>query len=234
MIPMLRSHTLALLLFAALAVAMAGGGASLAEEAAAPGTPGLLRYIGRDHATGLPTAVDDRSIVAHEAAVERYGKDEQEPEPPPPSQGLDIGTVVIPRLGAAAPSARLGLDRFGRLDVPADTRTVSWHPAYTSLPGEGGSTFMAAHFEYRGIPGVFFRLSTMQPGDEVTIVLSDGSRHLYRVTSTVDYALGVIDMGALLKGREGMESLVLMTCSGPANEGEYAFRTVVLAERVSP
>ena len=61
--------------------------------------------------------------------------------------------------------------------------------------------------------------------------LTDGSAHVYRVTSVIEYALGTIDMGALLKGREGFESITLMTCSGPPNEGEYAFRTVVLAVR---
>lgn len=200
----------------------------------APGIGAGLRYIGRDGVTGRPAPVDDRFIVTHEAAVERYGKDETGAEPPPPVQGADIATISIPRLGVRAPVARLGLDRFGRLDVPQDTTTVAWHPAYTALPGEGGATFLVAHFEYRGVPGVFGRLFTMRAGDEIEIVMADGASLRYRVTSTTDYALGAIDMGAILQGREGMESVTLMTCSGPANEGEYAFRTVVLAERVTP
>lgn len=223
-----------LLLVAGVVVLASANTAGRAQEAGAPGIPGLLRYVGRDHATGQPAPVNDRFIAAHDAAVERYGKDEVDPEPPPPSNGLDLAAVTIPALAVEAPVARLGLDRFGRLDVPADSTTIGWHPAYTSLPGQGASTFIVAHYEYRGVPGVFFRLSTMKPGDFVTVALSDGSRHTYRVRSTVDYALGVIDMGALLRGREGTESLILMTCSGPSNEGEYAFRTVVLADRVIP
>ena len=96
----------------------------------------------------------------------------------------------------------------------------------------GGATFLAAHVSYGGRPGVFARLSTLSAGDEVEIMLNDGASHRYRVTSTIEYALGTIDMGALLKGREGIESITLMTCSGPPNEGEYAFRTVVLCGRV--
>ena len=64
------------------------------------------------------------------------------------------------------------------------------------------------------------------------MTLSDGTVARYRVTSTVDYPLGSIDMGAILDGLEGRESITLMTCSGPPNEGEYPLRTVVLAERV--
>jgi hypothetical protein len=53
------------------------------------------------------------------------------------------------------------------------------------------------------------------------------------VTSDVDYALATIDMGALLYGREGTESITLMTCSGPPGADGYPLRTVVLAERLS-
>ena len=61
---------------------------------------------------------------------------------------------------------------------------------------------------------------------------TDGSTHSYRVSSTVDYNLAAIDMGAILHGREGRESITLMTCSGPPNADGYPERTVVLAERV--
>jgi LPXTG-site transpeptidase (sortase) family protein len=182
----------------------------------------------------MPAPIDERLIAEHEIAVERYGKDEQEPEPPPPVAGSDIKSLMVPRLSVNAPVARFGLDRFGRLDVPQDSRTAGWNPAYSALPGQGGATFLAAHFEYGGVPGVFNRLSAMQPGDEVVVELSDGSRHRYLVTSTIDYALAAIDMGAILQGREGVESLTLMTCSGPGDNGEFPLRTVVLAERVAP
>ncbi len=191
-----------------------------------------LRYIGRDPLTGMPARVDDRFIAESERAIERYGKDAGTPVPPPPSGPVEIASVTIERLGiSAAPVGRYGLDAFGRLDVPQDTTTIGWNPAYNELPGQGGATFFAAHYEYAGRPGVFHRLSTLRPGDSIEVALTDGTLHRYRVTSTIEYALATIDMGALLHGREGIESITLMTCSGPANEGEYAFRTVVLAER---
>ncbi|MBI5948882.1 MAG: class F sortase [Chloroflexi bacterium] len=191
-----------------------------------------LRYIGRDPATGLPSPVDDHFIAESEAAIARYGKDEREPVPPPPVDGPAIVKLSLPALGVEGPVATYGVDRFGRLDVPQDNATIGWHPAYADLPGRGAATFFAAHYEYLGVPGVFFRLSASKPGDVVVVSLADGSTHRYLVTSVVDYALATIDMGALLQGREGAESITLMTCSGPANEGEYALRTVVLAERL--
>ena len=191
-----------------------------------------LRYVGRDGRTGLPTRIDDVFIDENERAIERYGQDAREPVPPPPPGPLDIASVTIPKLGlASVPVGRYGLDAFGRLDVPQDTSTIGWNPAYCSVPGEGGATFLAAHVNYQGRAGVFARLSTLAPGDEVTVAVTDGASHTYRVTSVVDYALGTIDMGALLRGREGFESITLMTCSGPPNEGEYPLRTVVLAVR---
>lgn len=199
---------------------------------AGPSIGEQLRYIGRDGLTGMPAPVNDRFIAEVERAVERYGKDEQQAVPPPPAVGPQISLLRIPSLETEGPMARFGLDRFGRLDVPQDSRTIGWHPAYTSVPGHGGATFLAAHFEYVGRAGVFNRISRLGAGDELLVALSDGSAHRYGVMSAMDYALGAIDMGAILYGLEGRESLTLMTCSGPANEGEYAFRTVVLANRI--
>ena len=191
-----------------------------------------LRYIGRDGRTGMPARVDDVFISESEQAIERYGQDAREPVPPPAPGPVDIASLTIPAIGLKDVRAgRYGLDAFGRLDVPQDTSTIGWNPAYCAVPGAGGATFFAAHVTFRGRPGVFARLSTLAPGDSVVVSLTDGSVHSYRVTSVVDYALATIDMGALLRGREGFESITLMTCSGPPDEGEYAFRTVVLAVR---
>lgn len=225
---------LAIALVATLTTLPAEGHARGHARSVEPAPRGIgeqLRYIGRDQATGMPAPVDDRFIAEVEQAVERYGKDERQPVPAPLVEDVDIAGLVVPALGVEAPVRRYGLDRFGRLDVPQDTRTVGWNPGFTALPGNDDETFFAAHFEYLGVPGVFFRLATLSPGDMVTVALSDGSSYRYRVTSTTDYPLGAIDMGAILFGREGREGITLMTCSGPANEGEYAFRTVVLAER---
>lgn len=210
----------------------AGPPAAGAPASAGRGIGEQLRYIGRDPLTGQPTAVDDRFIAEIERAVARYGQDATLPIPPPPPGPVDLVRFAIPSLGVNAPVGRYGVDGFGRLDVPQDAITVGWNPAYTALPGEGRSTFLAAHYEYGGRPGVFFRLATLQPGADVFAYTSDGREHRYRVRSVVDYALGAIDMGALLRGLEGRESLVLMTCSGPSDNGRYPQRTVVLAERV--
>lgn len=180
----------------------------------------------------MPVRIDDVFIDENEKAIERYGQDERDPVPPPAAGPVDIAALTIPAIGVqGAKVGRYGLDAFGRLDVPQDTSTVGWNPAYCSLPGEGRSTFLAAHVYYAGRPGVFARLSSLRPGNTVRVDLTDGSSHAYTVTSVVDYALGTIDMGALLRGREGFESITLMTCSGPPNEGEYPLRTVVLAVR---
>lgn len=232
-----RPRVRAVLAIAIVALAAGAGGApSTAAGDASPGGADFaaaLRYIGRDPLTGMPSRVDDHFIVASEEAIERYGMDAREPVPPPPAVGPTITAISVPALGIVdAPVGRYGLDAYGRLDVPQDTSTVGWNPAYSALPGEGGATFFAAHFEYGGVPGVFFRLSTLTAGDEVEAALDDGTRYRYRVTSTVDYALATIDMGALLRGREGIESITLMTCSGPGDGGEYPLRTVVLAERI--
>ncbi|MDZ7729240.1 MAG: class F sortase [Dehalococcoidia bacterium] len=208
----------------------------VAQDGAKPATPASLqdelRYVGRDPATGMPSRVDDRFIARVERDVERYGEDEREPVPPPPKEGVEPAELRIPALAIDQSVARFGLDEYGRLDVPQDRTTIGWHPAYSDVPGERGSTFFAAHYEYGGQPGVFHELSSLQEGDTVAITLGDGTEHTYRVVSTLDYVLGVLDMGAILQGMEGTEGVTLMTCSGPVRDGNYQWRTLVLAERV--
>ena len=194
--------------------------------------PEQLRYTGRDGSTGLPNAVSDRYIAEVQRSFDTYYAEDGEAIPPPPSAGIDIATLAIPSLGVEAHVMRLGLDRAGRLDVPQDSETVGWNPGFTSLPGTGQATFLAAHYEYAGTPGVFFRLSTLHAGDEVRVTRTDGAVLRYVVRSAVDYPLEGIDMGAILRGLEGRESLALMTCSGPGDGGRYPLRTLVLAQRV--
>ena len=224
-------------LVALAGVAVAGwwmpGSSAAQVPPVADGMAHELRYVGRDSLTGMAARVDDRFIAEVEESIERYGQEAREPVPPPPPGVVDVSRVSIPTLGLADVAVgRYGLDAFGRLDVPQDASTIGWNPAYNRMPGEGGGTFLAAHYEYGGQPGVFHGLSTMRAGDEVSVALSDGTVHIYRVTSVVEYELGAIDMGALLYAREGVESITLMTCSGPPSRGEYWYRTVVLAERV--
>lgn len=204
-------------------------------QSSAPAAPSLaadLRYVARDAATGGATVIPERVIQANEEAIRNYNVEDREPVPPPPAEGLDVARLIVPALGVDSNVRRYGLDAAGRLDVPQDAATVGWQPAYSRLPGDGGATFFAAHFTYLGRAGVFYRLSTLTPGAEVHVLLTDGSAHTYRVTSVQDYELSAIDMGALLHGREGRESITLMTCSGPADQ-DFPYRTVVLAERVS-
>ena len=205
-----------------------------AGESPVPAAPNLgaqLRYIGRDTATGMAATVNDRFIAEVERSYAVYGIEETGAIPPPPAAGNDIVRLAVPALGIDAPVQRFGVDRYGRLDIPQDTSTIGWNPAYSSLPGEGGSTFFAAHYEYGGRPGVFRQLSTLPEDAIIAVSLSDGTTANYRVTSVVDYVLESIDMGAILRGREGRESITLMTCSGVPNARGYSERTVVLAER---
>ena len=219
-----------------LAIAPAQGHAEQAPTASssAPAVASELRYIGRDTSTGMAAPVDDRFIAAVEKSIANYGKDAGTPVPPPPAApGADVATLTVPALGIeAAPVKRYGLDAFGRLDVPQDNHTVGWNPAYSPVPGNGGATFLAAHYEFGGQAGIFNKLSTLVAGDDITVSLTDGTNHLYRVTSVVDYNLAAIDMGAILQGREGTESITLMTCSGPPGADGYPLRTVVLAVAV--
>jgi sortase (surface protein transpeptidase) len=101
----------------------------------------------------------------------------------------------------------------------------------------------SAHVDYfPNIRGPFYNLHLLDAGDEVVVVMDNGTEYLYRLIRKVRYPEETIPMGDLIRPPDkpaGSEWVTLITCGGRFQPyqggngaGQYLDRDVVVAERV--
>lgn len=184
----------------------------------------LLLAVGCGPASGLeaPAAGQPASAAPEPVAA----------APAPPALPAPPVRIVIPKLGVDAAVETRGVGADGVSQTPEDPRNVAWYD-FSERPGESGIALFAAHKDWYGIgPTVFYKLSTLVPGDPIRILSADGKVRDYRVAESFDVD-PASRAGDLLTGTAG--SVVLYTCDGAFDtlKGEYTRRFVVKADPAS-
>ena len=113
-------------------------------------------------------------------------------------------------------------------------REVGWY-RYGPEPGGAGSAVLAGHIASGGIDGAFRHLDQLEPGDQVTVAMSDGRRLAFVVSQRVQMDKADLPFDQLF-ARSGPPQLALITCGG---EFDYAARSyrdnvVVVADLAGP
>lgn len=141
--------------------------------------------------------------------------------------------LTIPSIGVQTTLIDLGLTATGALQVPASTAVAGWYTG-SPRPGAIGSAVIAGHIDSRAGPGVFFRLSSLRPGDRVYVRRADGTLAVFRVTSVRQYAKDSFPTLAVYGATPDAE-LRLITCGGTFDTGlgSYLSNTVVYAVQAS-
>src|SRR5579884_1938256 len=143
--------------------------------------------------------------------------------------------LEIPSIGVDAQVVELALRDDGSMPSPDGPDPVAWYD-FSPTPGEPGNTVFAGHRDWHtGVTGVFWRLGELNPGDQVSVVLADGSEVDYAVKLSV--LMGPNDMSiADVVGQTDDEMITLITCEGSFDPSsrEYDKRRVVWAFRVPP
>jgi sortase (surface protein transpeptidase) len=123
----------------------------------------------------------------------------------------------------------LGLSADGTLQVPASTAVAGWYTG-SPRPGAVGSAVIAGHIDSKAGPGVFFRLSSLRPGDRVYVRRADGTLAEFTVTTVSRYAKDGFPTEAVY-GAVPDSELRLITCGGTFDyaSGSYLSNTVVYA-----
>jgi sortase family protein len=144
-------------------------------------------------------------------------------------------TVTIPSIGVRTGRLiELGLTKSGEMEVPSDAVTTGWFKVGPT-PGEVGPAIIAAHVNYRGVPGAFTRLHEMEPGEEVTVERADGVPARFSVYLVERFPKSRFPTERIYGDTDAPE-LRLITCGGEFDRAtrNYLDNVVVFARLVGP
>jgi hypothetical protein len=138
----------------------------------------------------------------------------------PPAQ------LLIPSLDVHRSVEGVGANRFGVMNLPVNAWNAGWYQG-GPIPGAPGDAVIEGHAGFPNQPMIFGKLSTLRTGDQVVVVLGDGSKRLFAVVSKASYPIGKAPAG--FGEPYGLPRLTLVTCSGDFDDTtkSYSRRTVV-------
>ena len=149
----------------------------------------------------------------------------------PPKANVEPESIEIPALGIdqdLTELAVIGTD----LQVPDDYFDVGWWRGGPT-PGEKGASVIVGHVDSPTGPAVFYQLSGLRAGHEITVGLDDGSRAMFVVRRVQAYERTQFPSAKVYRAA-GKPGLNLLTCGGSfdADAGQYASNVVVFTDLV--
>jgi sortase (surface protein transpeptidase) len=133
----------------------------------------------------------------------------------------------IPSLGIDTRLERLGLDKAGALQPPADPQEAGWFAAGPA-PGEVGPAVIAGHVDSKHGPAVFYRLAQLRAGDRILVDRNDGTTVAFRVRSVQTYPKAAFPT-AEVYGPTPEAALRLITCGGTFDRSRQSYEDNVVA-----
>jgi hypothetical protein len=140
----------------------------------------------------------------------------------------DPVAVSIPRIGVRSRLVRLGLNKYGEMDLPAPP-VAGWFTRGPT-PGALGPAVITGHVTWDRAPAVFYRLGTMRRGDQVSVTREDGRTAVFTVTRVARFSKSRFPSRAVY-GEIDHAGLRLITCGGTydAARHKYLDNVVVFA-----
>lgn len=123
--------------------------------------------------------------------------------------------VSLPTIQTSSELLKLGLLPDGTLEVPpADPGSPAGWYTGSPAPGEPGPAILLGHVNANdGGPGVFARLRSLVPGNQITVQKEDGTESAFTVIRGEQYAKDNFPTEAVYGNTSGPE-LRLITCDG--------------------
>ncbi|MEG3628837.1 class F sortase [Streptomyces poriticola] len=139
----------------------------------------------------------------------------------------------IPELGIRAPVLARGLDGKGALQAPPYDRAgaVGWYAA-GATPGEAGTALLVGHVDTETRPAVFYKISTLEPGETIRVVRDGAGVAEFTVDDIQVLTRDSFDAHqAYGPHRSGRAELRLITCGGSFDKvsNRYTANVVVSA-----
>lgn len=161
--------------------------------------------------TRMPTATSTRNGAG---ALPPAGEDA--PPAPAAAGGTQPGEVPeqiqIPSIGVSSRIVGLALRSDGRMEVPSDPAQAGWLRS-GAAPGTTGPAIIVGHVDSKTGPAVFYRLSKLQPGDEILVRNHHGENKSFTVRRVGHYAKDHFPTETVYGPSPG-PVLRLITCGG--------------------
>lgn len=154
------------------------------------------------------------------------------PPGPAPLVRSEPVRLRVDRLGLDTVPRPMGLTADRSMEVPADAGTVGWYTG-APTPGEVGPAVLTAHVDWKGLPGAFADLDTLEPGDEIRVDRADGTSVVFAVRRVGRFPKAEFPT-AEVYGDLDHAGLRLITCGGVFDRSarSYLDNVVVFADQV--
>jgi sortase (surface protein transpeptidase) len=156
--------------------------------------------------------------------------DAQLPPAARPLGGASPQRLDIPDLGVQAPVVARGLDGQGAIDPPPfdQAGVVGWYAAGVK-PGAAGTALMVGHVDTETRPAVFYKLSSLRPGERIRVVRDDGKVADFTVDDIRVLSRDRFDARQAYGQREsGRAELRLITCGGSFDRASRSYTANVV------
>ncbi len=130
--------------------------------------------------------------------------------------------IKIPSLNIDTHIEHVGQTKTHEMDVPKNAANVSWY-VYGAKPGEEGNAVISGHYDTpSGKPAVFYKLKTLEPGNEVIVVSEDGRELTFIVESKEMHHYKTFPSEHVFFTKPG-KNLNLITCGGIWDKKEQIY-----------
>jgi sortase (surface protein transpeptidase) len=146
------------------------------------------------------------------------------------NEGIEPSFIEIPALDVNTEIEKVGRLENGQMGVPKGFDTVGWF-GDGAKPGASGNAVMAGHVDSKTGPAVFYKLESLQKGDEVIVKDKEGKTLTFVVTGKEKYDRKTAPVDKIFDYSYGSK-LNLITCTGnfDRDEGTHEERLVVYTE----
>ena len=153
-----------------------------------------------------------------------------------PGEAGQAGQSAVPErltstdLDLSAQVDAVGVDDESQVEVPEDVTSVGWY-RFGPTPGDRGSSVLVGHVDSAEQGrGALWALHDAETDDVVTVHMSDGSKHDFRVVAREQIDKSELPVAELFD-REGDPRLTLITCGGDFDtaDASYTANVVVTA-----
>ncbi|MCF3135756.1 class F sortase [Streptomyces olivochromogenes] len=179
--------------------------------------------------TDVPMGISGGPTTGDVAAVGRPAEADLPPAVKPLTGALPQ-RIDIPELGVQAPVVGRGLDAQGAVDPPPfdQAGTVGWYAGGVK-PGAVGTAVMVGHVDTETRPAVFYKISTMRPGETVRVIRDDGKVAEFTVDDVRVLPRAGFDAQQAYGSRQSDRAeLRLITCGGTFDRTSHSYTANVV------